>query len=184
MAMKTFIKFILIASIAIGYVLLCSSCGIKKRFLDNNCRKDTITQIVHDTVLVSLPQDTGKFLLQIDYLKQKIALLEGDSSNPEPPNRTIYEDSLIKVNARLNKETKQLEWNLVHKKPLIKEVPIKVEVKTPVVCPPCPQEDLTYKQWFDRQSILTQAFHMVVMLFALMFLATIILNRFHRWRSN
>lgn len=178
------IKILLVASIAIGYMMLCSGCGIKKKFLEKNCRQDTITQTIHDTVPLLVYQDTGKFVLEIKALKSKIALLESDSSNPEPPTRTIYEDSLVKVNARLNKKTKELEWSLIHKKPLIKEVPIKVEVKTPVVCPPCIEQKLSYLEWFDRQSLFVQAFHMVVILFALMFAVMTGLNWFHKYQSG
>jgi len=127
----TFLKII----VTIISIIVISGCYTKKRAIEKFCKQDSVLVKIHDTIFVSLPQDTGKFSLAIDSLKSKIALLESDSGLPEPPARTMYEDSLILVTAKLNKKTKELEWQLTHKKPIIKEIPIYVEVKAPCNCP-------------------------------------------------
>jgi hypothetical protein len=168
--------------VTIVSIFVISGCYTKKAAIKKFCCQDSVLVTLHDTITVSLPQDTAKFSLAIDSLKNKIAQLEGDTAATEPPARTIYEDSLIHLTAKLNKKTKSLQWELTHKKPLVKQVPVKVEVKVPCNCPGVAA--IGFEEWFSVQPLYKQSGIVIICLLALMALMGFIGNRFNKWLSK
>lgn len=154
------IKVIIIAAIAAGYMMLCTGCYTKKQAIEKFCRQDTISMevTIFDTVETETIKVDTFFKASIDsftVLKDKLLI------------KYILKNDTIYLSGKCIGDTIFIE----------KQVPINVAAN-------CPQEKLTYLEWFDRQGFFVQAFHVVIGLFALLFAGTIITSWFNSWRSQ
>lgn len=179
------IRFILVAAISAIYVMLFSGCYTKKRALEKFC-KPVPTQIRIDTLIkfvATTPADSGEATLPCEEFKAAYDSLLKAGSNKIDSNgyKTIFENKKTKIKAKPNANG-SISLNVIDKGDTAKaDLPITIIKEAPCNCPP---EKLNYLEWFERQSFWIQAFHVLVMLFALMFAAMTILTRFNRWRSK
>jgi hypothetical protein len=182
------IKFILLASIAIGYLFLCSGCYTKKRAIEKFCRPIP-SQIKIDTTInfVEIAKgDSGKVSLPCEEFRALYdSLLKAKSSKIDSNGfKTIFENDKTKLKAKPGPNG-SIDLNVVDKGDTIRgEINLKLTKEAPCNCPPCPEIKLTYLEWFDRQGFFVQAFHVVIGLFALLFAGTILISWFNSWRSK
>lgn len=175
------IKFILVAAISAMYVFLSSGCYTKKRALEKFCKPVPI-QIRIDTLIkfvATTPADSGEATLPCEEFKALYDSLLKAGSNKIDSNgyKTIFENKKSKVKAKPNANG-SIILNVIDKGDTAKaEVPFNMIKEAPCNCP---ETELSFLEWFDKQEFFTQLVFILIFISALLFVAQLILS----WRNK
>lgn len=155
--MKTIVKFILIASIAIGYMMLCWGCYTKKKAIEKFCKSDSVSVIVHDTIRTETITTDTVFSKSLD----TVIIKDGKLSI-----RYIKVRDSIYING-------ECEGDTIY---LTKEVKVQSICRGP--------SSYTFTEWIGGQPYLVVGFFIVVFSLALIFIFQLIINALNRFASR